>query len=139
MQQANENITGKTIIINSQPGCIVQILFFIFIGWWLGAFAVSLAYLLFLTVIGIPLGVAIINKIPYLMALRRTEPTISYEGQKTSQVNILIRIVWFFLLGWELTAILLAIAYLFCVTIIGMPIGFWLFDLAPGVLTLHRR
>jgi uncharacterized membrane protein YccF (DUF307 family) len=86
-----------------------------------------------------PLGVMIINKIPYLMALRNTEPVISIKGQKTQQMNIILRIIWFLVLGWELTAIWLTIAYLFCDTIIGMPIRFWMFDKAPAILTLHRN
>jgi uncharacterized membrane protein YccF (DUF307 family) len=134
-----EKSTGIPVVVRSQPGCLVQFLFFIFIGWWLGAAAVSIAYLLFLTIIGIPLGVVIINKIPYLMALRNTEPAISYGHQETKQVNIFIRIIWFLLIGWELTAIWLSFAYFLCCTIIGMPIGFWMFDKAPAMLTLHRE
>jgi uncharacterized membrane protein YccF (DUF307 family) len=130
--------TGIPVVVRSQPGCLVQILYFIFIGWWLGALAVSLAYLLFLTIIGMPLGVIIINKIPYLMALRNTEPTISIAGQSTHQRNIFIRIIWFFLIGFWLTAVWLTIAYIFCGTIIGMPIGFWMFDKTPAILTLHK-
>ncbi len=126
------------VVVRSQPGCLVQLLFFIFIGWWLGGLAVTLAYLLFLTIIGIPLGVMIINKIPYLMALRNTEPVISTPGHNARQINIIIRVVWFFLLGWELTALWISIAYIFCLTILGMPIGFWMFDKAPGLLTLHQ-
>jgi uncharacterized membrane protein YccF (DUF307 family) len=139
MSSNQTNIPGMALVVRSQPGCLVQFLFFIFIGWWLGALAVSIAYLLFLTIIGIPLGVMIINKIPYLMALRNTEPIISIAGKKTQQINIFIRIIWFLLLGWELTAIWLTVAYLFCDTIIGMPIGFWMFDKAPALLTLHKR
>ncbi len=134
-----EKSTGIPVVVRSQPGCLVQFLFFIFIGWWLVAAAVSIAYLLFLTIIGIPFGVKIINKVPYLMALRNTDPAISYGRHETKQVNILVRIIWFFLLGWELTAMWLGIAYILCCTIIGMPIGFWMFDKAPAILTLHKR
>ena len=35
-----------------------------FVGWWLGALALSLAYCLFVLVITIPLGVKIINPFP---------------------------------------------------------------------------
>ncbi len=138
MSSNQANLPGMKVVVRSQPGCLVQLLFFIFIGWWLGGLAVTLAYLLFLTIIGIPLGVMIINKIPYLMALRTTEPVISTPGHNARQINIIIRVVWFFLLGWELTALWISIAYIFCLTILGMPIGFWMFDKAPGLLTLHQ-
>jgi uncharacterized membrane protein YccF (DUF307 family) len=136
----NVNVVGPPpIIIRSQPGCLVQLIYFVFIGWWLGAMAVSLAYFLFLTVIGIPLGVMIINKIPYLMALRQTEPIISVAGVNTPQHSLLIRAIWFLLVGWWLAAIWLSLAYLLACTIIGMPIGFWMFDRAPALLTLRQR
>ncbi len=64
MSDKHVNVTVKPIVIRNQPGCLVQLFFFVFIGWWLGALAIILAYALFLTVIGIPLGVMIINKIP---------------------------------------------------------------------------
>ncbi|MFN8465475.1 MAG: YccF domain-containing protein [Caldilineaceae bacterium] len=127
------------VIVRSQPGCLVQLIYFVFIGWWLGAFAVNLAYLLFVTVLGIPLGVMIVNKLPYLMALRRTEPAVSYAGTQTHQVNFFVRAIWFVFVGWWLTLIWLNIAYLLCVIIVGMPIGFMMFDKAPGLLTLHRN
>lgn len=127
------------IAIRSQPGCLVQLLYFVFIGLWLGAWAVLLAYVLFLTVLGIPLGVMIINKLPYLMALRQTEPAISYVGTQTAQVNFFIRALWFVFFGSWLTLAWLFIAYALCITIIGMPIGFMMFDKAPGLLTLHRK
>ena len=94
------NVAGTpTIIVRNQPGCLVQLLYFVFIGWWLGALAISLAYLLFLTILGIPLGVMIINKIPYLMALRQTDPVISYAGSAAAQHNFIIRALWFLLIG----------------------------------------
>jgi ABC-type proline/glycine betaine transport system permease subunit len=51
----------------------------------------------------------------------------------------LFMVIWFLLLGWELTAFWLVLAYAFCLTIIGMPIGFWMFDKSPGLLTLRKR
>ena len=133
------NVAGPPIlIVRNQPGCLVQLLYFVFIGWWLGALAIVLAYLLFLTVLGIPLGVMIINRIPYLMALRQTDPAISYVGSVASQHNFIIRVLWFLLIGFWLTALWLSLAYIFALTIIAMPIGFWMFDKAPALLTLHR-
>lgn len=140
--QVNVNVTvggAQPIIIRKQPGCLMQLLYFVFIGWWVGALAVVLAYLLFLTVIGIPLGVMLINRIPYLLALRETEPIVSFVGVQTQQRNFLLRALWFIVAGVWLTAVWLVVAYLFACTIIGMPIGFWMFDQAPALLTLHRR
>jgi len=129
----------RPIIVRKQPGCIIQLLFFIFIGWWLGALAISVAYFFFVTVIGIPLGVMIINKIPLLMALRETEPMVSVYGLRMQQYNFFLRAVWFLLVGWWAALVWLTLGYLMACTIIGMPIGFWMFDKAPAILTLRRR
>ena len=140
--QVNVNVTmagAPTLIVRNQPGCLVQFLYFVFIGWWLGALVVVLAYALLLTILGIPLGIMMINKLPYLLALRQTDPIISYVGVQTPQHNFLIRTVWFIAVGFWFTAIWLVVAYVFACTIIGMPIGFWMFDRAPALLTLHRR
>lgn len=140
--KVNVNVTvasTPTLIVRSQPGCLMQFLYFVVIGWWLGGLSVVLAYVLFLTILGIPLGVAMINKLPYLLALRQTEPMIAYVGMQTAQHNFLIRTIWFLAIGFWLTAIWLVLAYFIACTIIGMPIGFWMFDRAPALLTLHRR
>lgn len=140
--QVNVHVTvagTPTLIVRNQPGCLVQFLYFVFIGWWLGALSITLAYALFLTILGIPLGVMLINKLPYLLALRQTDPIVSYVGTQTIQHNFLLRTVWFLLVGFWLTAIWLVLAYGIACTIIGMPIGFWMFDRAPGLLTLHHR
>ena len=133
------NVSGPPpIIVRRQPGCLIQFLYFFFIGWWLGALAISLAYFLFVTVIGIPLGIMIINKVPYLMALRETDQVISYAGTVVEQHNFVLRALWFLLVGIWLTALWLSLAYFLACTIIAMPIGFWMFDKAPALLTLRR-
>lgn len=125
--------------VQRQPGCLIQLLFFVFIGWWLGSFAVSLAYILFVLVVTIPLGVKIVNRIPYLMALRQPAVNLTPWGAvPTQQRSLLVRSVWFLLLGWWLAALWMGLAYLLCLTIIGMPAGFWMFDRAPAVLSLRR-
>ncbi len=130
--------SAPPVIVRSQPGCLIQIPYFLLIGWWLGAAAIVLAYFLFLTLLGIPLGVTILNKIPYLLALRQTEPTISYYGAKTVQHNLLIRALWFFMIGSWVTIVWLFIGYVLACTIIGMPLAFWMFDKAPVIFTLHK-
>jgi uncharacterized membrane protein YccF (DUF307 family) len=126
--------------IQHKTGCLLQLIYFIFIGWWLGALAVGLAYLFFLLVITIPIGVKIINRIPYLMALRESPTQVTYWGQQVEvkQRNIILRAIWFIVVGIWLTALWMTIAYILCLTILGMPIGFWMFDKAPALLTLRR-
>jgi uncharacterized membrane protein YccF (DUF307 family) len=125
--------------VQHKPGCLLQLIYFIFIGWWLGGLAISLAYFLFIPIITIPLGVKIINRIPYLMALREPAALASPWGVvAVQQRNILLRSIWFILIGFWLAALWMSIAYFLCLTIIGMPAGFWMFDKTPAILTLRR-
>lgn len=130
------------------PGCLVQLLWFLFIGWWAGQLWIVLAWLFMLTVLGIPLGVIMMNKVPWVIALRGQSGgvTVSAVGGVTTvtpgasvrQHNILLRAIYFLLIGWWLSAIWMELAYLFCVTIIGLPLGFWMFDRVPALVSLHR-
>lgn len=125
----------------SRPGCVLQILWFAFIGWWLGALWVIVAWALCLTVIGLPLGVAMLNNVPQVMALRgRRLMQVSPDGRVSDvpQVNFFIRAIYFLLIGWWLSAIWIVAAYALCMTIIGLPLGFWMFDLVPALVTLKR-
>ena len=54
-----EKIT--TIQKSVGPGCLIQALWFIFIGWWLGALSIAFAWFLNITIIGLPLGMAILT------------------------------------------------------------------------------
>lgn len=124
-----------------RPGCLWQILWFAFIGWWLGAIWVGVAWLLCLTIIGLPVGAAMLNNVPQVMALRgRRLVRVTPDGQTSDvpQINLFIRAVYFLLIGWWLSAIWMVLAYALCMTIIGLPLGFWMFDAVPTLVTLKR-
>ncbi len=50
--------------------------------------------------------------------------------------NILIRFLYFFLFGLWFSGIWTAIAWMSCVTIIGLPVGLWMLNRLPQVVTL---
>lgn len=54
------------------------------------------------------------------------------------QQPFLLRAEWFLVLGWWLSAVWMVLAYALRLTIIGMPIWFWMFDRALALLTLHN-
>ena len=129
---------------------MVQVLWFLFIGWWAGQIWIALAWLAMLTILGIPLGVMMLNKIPQVIALRGQEETLAVTvtqvgdttivttGGEKPQRNILLRALYFVFVGWWLSALWMEVAYLLCVTIIGMPLGFWMFDKVPALVSLRR-
>ena len=128
------------IKVGQSPGCLLQVLWFIFIGSWLGGIVISAAYVCFLLIVTFPLGIMLLNSVPTVMALRQPPQYVSTYGPvRVPQVNIVVRTLWFVLVGWWLAAITLSLGYLACMTIIGLPIGFWLFDATPAILTLRRN
>ncbi len=139
-----------TVVVRKQkgPGCLVQLLWFAFIGWWAGQLWIALAWLLIMSVIGIPLGVMMLNKLPQVIALRGQDDNLTIiqagEGGATvvstgkEQYNLLLRAIYFVLIGWWLSAAWMEVAYFICLTIIGLPVGFWMFDKVPGLVSLRR-
>jgi uncharacterized membrane protein YccF (DUF307 family) len=137
-----------TIETRKNPGCLLQILWFAFIGWWLGQAWVTVAWILMITVVGMPLGIAMLNKLPKIIALRESETVVritndqdghlSTEEVAPRQVNILLRILYFLLIGWWLSALWIEAAFAISLTVIGLPVGFWMFDCVPALLTLKR-
>lgn len=130
------------------PGCLIQLLWFALIGWWAGQIWVAIAWLLMLTIVGIPLGVSMLNRVPEVIALRNplaTATVIRVEGDtvvtrsvEVPQRNLLLRALYFLLIGWWLTALWIEAAYALCVSIIGLPIGLWMYDRVPALLSLRR-
>ncbi len=132
------------IVKQSRPGCLIQILWFLLVGWWAGQLWIAVAWFLAATVIGIPLAVAMFNKLPDIIALRGSDTySVSYHGNRavvseTPQYNFLLRALWYLLVGWWLTGVWVEVGYVLCATIIGLPVGFWMFDKVPAVLSLRR-
>ncbi len=140
--------TTTVVETRKSPGCLLQILWFAFIGVWLGQAWMIAAWLLMVSIIGIPFGIAMLNMLPKVIALRepdeRTRVTIRPDGSiarraaDPDQAPFLLRAVYFLLVGWWLSAIWMEAAYAVTLTVIGLPIGFWMFDRVPQVVSLKR-
>ena len=124
----------------NRPGCLIQLVWFGFVGWWLGAAWVVVAWLLMLTVLGLPIGAAMLNNVPQIIALRgRRVVEVSSAGVRNApEINFLIRALYFLVVGWWFSAIWMVLAYLLCLSIIGLPFGFWMFDITPTIVSLKR-
>jgi len=92
--------------------------------------------------------VMMLNKLPKVIALRgNTMGQVVVEvgggivvatGAHMRQRNILLRVIYFVLIGWWLSALWMEAAYAQCATIIFMPVGFWMFDRVPALVSLRR-
>jgi uncharacterized membrane protein YccF (DUF307 family) len=96
------------------PGCLIQLLWFALVGWWLGQIWILASWALFLSVIGIPFGVMMLNRLPQVIALRATPTPITIttvDGVtfvttgSSPQYGCLLRAVYFVFIGWWLSAI----------------------------------
>jgi uncharacterized membrane protein YccF (DUF307 family) len=128
---------------------------FIFIGWWASGIWLTVAWLLNLSLIGMPIGIKMINKIPWIVSLK--EPTIDVnadvdteiiddesqvsireQAQAHDQRSIVLRGVYFLLIGWWASGVWMSIAWVFSVSIIGLPAAIWMYSKLPAVVSLYR-
>lgn len=126
-----------------QRSLIVRAVWFLLIGWWATGIWLGVAWLLNVTIILLPLGIKMINKVPLVVSLKNPTETLvadtaSIERERTPQRNLLVRGLWFLLIGWWLSAIWMGIAYLFTVSIVGLPIAVWMYDRLPWIVSLYR-
>jgi uncharacterized membrane protein YccF (DUF307 family) len=129
---------------NDGPGLLVRALYFILFGWWFSAIWAVVAWVLCLTIIGLPLGLLMLNRLPSVVTLKptRTDLVVTGTGQiverSVRQRPFLLRALYFILIGWWFSAIWLAIAWALHVSIIGMVIGFWMFNRTAAIVSLAR-
>ena len=125
---------------------LLRIVYFLLVGWWAGILWSGLAYLLCLTIVGLPVGLMMFNRLPQVLTLKPVSDTqvlyISNSGSmvvRKDEFPFIIRALYFFFLGWHLTGAWVGIALILCLTIIGMPLGLMMLNHVPLVLTLKRR
>nr|MBA2518775.1 YccF domain-containing protein [Chloroflexia bacterium] len=53
--------------------------------------------------------------------------------------NLILRVVWFIVVGWWLGGVLSAVAWFFNATIIGLPLGLWIINRLPTFITLRPQ
>jgi uncharacterized membrane protein YccF (DUF307 family) len=103
------------------PGCLVRAVYFILIGWWLTGIWSALAWGLMASVIGLPIGLWMVNRLPQVLALMPARmvavTTTDATGQRTTVIGsaperpFVVRAIYFVLIGWWFSAIWLGVAY----------------------------
>ncbi len=141
---------SNDVIINEgkSPNIILRFLWFIVIGWWVGYIVVGAAFILEAIIIGIPLAIYLFDRLPAIMTLkaprRKLEVYEDIKGRletrelRPQQYNLLLRILYFVLIGWWLSALWITGALALTATIIGTPVAFWMVDRVPFVASLAR-
>lgn len=151
--QAAAPIPSPVVVLAQQtagPGCLVRGLYFLFVGLWLGAFWTGIAWFLLITIIGLPLGLLMLNRIPQVMTLKpiRTQTQVTTAGGvvmvsqgQLAQQPFWLRALYFVLVGWWLSGLWLGFAWVLTGATfgLGLPLAFWMFDRTPAIVSLARQ
>ena len=130
------------------PGFLARAVWFVLIGWWLTAIMIVIAYVLALSILGLPFAFYLFNRIPAFLTLRGRSKTYQVEATadgarylsaaNVEQRPMVMRAIWFILVGFWFGAIWMAVAYVLCVLIVTLPFGLAMFNRVGAVMTLLR-
>lgn len=123
--------------MSDQRSLFVRGAWFLLVGWWATGLWLSVAWLLNVTIVGIPLGIKMINKVPFVLSLKRRNDLVE-SSDGGSQHSLLVRTVWFVLVGWWASGVWTGVAYALSVTIVGLPLAIWMYNRLPFVVSLYR-
>jgi uncharacterized membrane protein YccF (DUF307 family) len=124
---------------------LVRFLYLIFCGFWVGGIAAAVGWVLSISVIGLPLGIWILHRLPLVTTLTMPEAVhaLGPDGRPgvlpaaSEPFPFVVRAIYFVLLGWWGAAIWIKLAFVLTATVILAPAGFWMINRVPAVLTLE--
>jgi uncharacterized membrane protein YccF (DUF307 family) len=113
----------------------IRALWFLFVGLWAGQIWLLVAWLLNLTLIGLPAGMWMLNQLPQVMTLRQQRRGLQMPARRSS-VPFVARAVYFVLVGWWLSFLWVELAWLASAVLIGLPLSFLMFERTSTIATL---
>ncbi len=134
-----------TVNLKQSPNIIIRIVWFVAIGWWLSGAWTVIAWVLCVSIIGLPIGIIMLNALPQVTTLRSRDVVTIVDARggvtvaNSQQYPMLVRALYFVLVGWWLSALWLSLAWLFGSTVVLLPISFWMINRAAAVLLLTRN
>ncbi len=124
---------------------LIRVIWFFVFGWELAGAWILIAWALNLTILGLPLGLWMIDRVPQVLTLKARPGayvTESEDGrtryQPARNPPFLIRALYFVVFGWWVSLLWAAVAWVLCATILFLPIGVPMLHALPFVTTLHR-
>lgn len=109
---------------------IGNILWFLFGGFFGGLSWIIAGLLWCVTIVGIPVGMQC-----FKFASLAFMPFGKEIVNSGSDFSIIVNVIWIILFGWEMALGYLLLGLLWCVTIVGIPVGKQCFKLARLALT----
>ncbi|EMA20785.1 YccF domain-containing protein [Haloarcula argentinensis] len=123
--------------MSEQRSLLVRAVWFLLVGWWVTGIWLSVAWFLNVTIIGLPLGIKMINRVPLVLTLKRRDRLVT-ESDGGSQHSLLVRAVWFVFVGWWASGVWTGVAYAVSLTIVGLPLAIWMYNRLPFVVSLYQ-
>lgn len=139
---------GSTVVVREspEPNVLIRAIWFVAVGWWLSGLATLLAILLQTTIMGIPAAVYVINRIPQATTLKSSRRVEVAQGEGVVRVGFSdrqqrswwIRAIYYVLVGWWAVSLWLSVAWMAGLTVILLPLSFWMYGATGKVQTLRR-
>ena len=124
---------------------LIRVIWFFVFGWELAGVWILAAWVLNLTILGLPLGLWMIDRVPQVLTLKARPGAYVTELESGKSRYLpapnppfLIRAIYFILIGWWFSLLWAAVAWALCATILFLPIGVPMLHALPFVTTLHR-
>jgi uncharacterized membrane protein YccF (DUF307 family) len=147
--QVSAPAAPQVMIHVKQRGLFVRALYYVFIGWWLSGVLMFAAGVCIASVVLLPAGLALVNRLPQVMTLRPrstvlnaamlADGSMQYTVGSAEQRSMLVRTIYFCCVGWWAGMFVMLAAWLLSVLIVTMPLGLMLLNRVPAAVTLRRN
>ena len=147
---AEHRVEGPLLVVPSaEPHLVFRAAWFILVGWWLSQITILAAWILNVTLIGLPAGIWLLNRIPQVATLKSSRKSIQIRTDDATGLRVVERAdrpqrpfwqraLYFLLLGWWFSLIWLEVAWLLGILIVTLSLSFWVFGATGKVTTLRR-
>lgn len=127
---------------DDSPSLVVRAIWFVAVGWWLTGVLLSVAWALNVTIVGLPVGIKLINMVPKALTLKSAEKSdvdrVEVGGSSGGSPGLLVRGAYFVFVGWWASLLWMGVAYLLCLSVLGLPVGIVMFNKLPKVVSLYE-
>jgi uncharacterized membrane protein YccF (DUF307 family) len=69
--QGADGVLRYERVATAQTSFLVRLVYFVLVGWWLSGIWMFVAWLLCVSIIGFPIGLMMVNRVPFVMTLHR--------------------------------------------------------------------
>jgi len=147
--QVSAPAAPQIVVQVKERGLLVRALYYVFIGWWLSGLLMFAAGVCIASVVLLPVGLALVNRLPQVMTLRPRSTVVNaamladgsmqYTVGSAEQRSMLVRTVYFCFVGWWAGMFVMFAAWVLSVLIVTMPLGLMLLNRVPAAVTLRRN